>query len=38
MHWSGFDGGAEARADLDAFFARARAQARILTVNQESDG
>lgn len=38
MHWSGFDGGAEARADLDAFFTRARARARVLTVDQASDG
>lgn len=35
MHWSGFDGGAEARADLDDFFAGARARARILTPPQE---
>jgi hypothetical protein len=34
MHWSGFDGGAEARADLDAFFSNARARARVLTVGQ----
>jgi hypothetical protein len=38
MHWSGFDGGAEARADLDAFFANARTRARTLTVGQASDG
>lgn len=30
MHWSGFDGGAEARADLDAFFADMRSRARLL--------
>ncbi len=24
MTWSGFDGGAEARAEIDEFFARAR--------------
>jgi len=34
MHWSGFDGGAEARADLDAFFTNARARARTLTNGQ----
>ncbi len=34
MHWSGFDGGAEARADLDGFFANARSRARVLTVDQ----
>lgn len=34
MHWTGFDGGAEARADLDAFFANARARAQILTIPQ----
>ena len=30
MHWSGFDGGPEARADLEAFFERVRASARPL--------
>jgi len=35
MHWTGFDGGAEARADLDAFFANARARAKTLTVGQD---
>ncbi|MFD0263397.1 DUF5947 family protein [Kitasatospora indigofera] len=30
LHWQGFDGGAEARADLAAFFERVRARARIL--------
>lgn len=30
MHWSGFDGGAEVRADLDAFFADVRSRARLL--------
>ncbi|MGW2562746.1 DUF5947 family protein [Streptomyces sp. NPDC001514] len=28
LHWQGFDGGAEARAELDAFFAHVREQAR----------
>ncbi|MEV4946996.1 DUF5947 family protein [Streptomyces sp. NPDC053755] len=28
LHWQGFDGGAEARADLDALFTRVRGQAR----------
>ncbi|MFF1422105.1 DUF5947 family protein [Streptomyces sp. NPDC058280] len=28
LHWQGFDGGAEARADLADFFARVRAKAR----------
>ncbi|MFI8521589.1 DUF5947 family protein [Streptomyces sp. NPDC085481] len=28
LHWQGFDGGAEARADLDALFAHVREQAR----------
>ncbi|MET8111609.1 DUF5947 family protein [Streptomyces prasinus] len=28
LTWQGFDGGAEARADLDAFFARVRSRAR----------
>ncbi|MEU3186120.1 DUF5947 family protein [Streptomyces sp. NPDC006923] len=28
LHWQGFDGGAEARADLTEFFARVRAAAR----------
>ncbi|MEU0375088.1 DUF5947 family protein [Streptomyces sp. NPDC006283] len=28
LRWQGFDGGAEARADLDAFFAHVRATAR----------
>ncbi|WP_351224691.1 DUF5947 family protein [Streptomyces sp. NPDC002133] len=28
LHWQGFDGGAEARAALDAFFAHVRQQAR----------
>ncbi|MGQ0847430.1 MAG: DUF5947 family protein [Sporichthyaceae bacterium] len=31
MHWSGFDGGAEVRADLDEFFAAARSRARTPT-------
>jgi hypothetical protein len=30
MHWSGFDGGPEARTDLESFFARVREQARPL--------
>ncbi|MGQ0464918.1 MAG: DUF5947 family protein [Sporichthyaceae bacterium] len=30
MLWSGFDGGAEVRADLDAFFAAVRSRARTL--------
>jgi hypothetical protein len=34
MHWSGFDGGAEVRTDLDAFFARIRDRARPLTPDQ----
>ncbi|WP_331768327.1 DUF5947 family protein [Embleya sp. NBC_00896] len=28
LHWQGFDGGAEARADLEAFFAHVRERAR----------
>lgn len=28
LHWRGFDGGAEARADMDAFFARIQGRAR----------
>lgn len=35
LHWQGFDGGAEARADLTDFFARVRAAARPAT---EEDG
>jgi hypothetical protein len=34
MHWSGLDGGAEVRADLDAFFAGVRGRARTLTGGQ----
>lgn len=30
MHWSGFDGGAEARADINAFFAHVRERSRAL--------
>ncbi len=30
LHWQGFDGGAEARADLEAFFDRVRARARAV--------
>ncbi|WP_338674887.1 DUF5947 family protein [Streptomyces sp. SCSIO 30461] len=30
LHWQGFDGGAEARAELDAFFAHVREQAKDL--------
>ncbi|KOV60636.1 hypothetical protein ADK64_30560 [Streptomyces sp. MMG1121] len=30
LHWKGFDGGAEARADLAAFFERVRSAARTL--------
>jgi Family of unknown function (DUF5947) len=33
MHWSGFDGGAEVRADLESFFADLRDRARTLTVS-----
>ncbi|MFI6588033.1 DUF5947 family protein [Embleya sp. NPDC050493] len=29
LHWQGFDGGAEARADLAAFFADVRSRARV---------
>ena len=29
LHWQGFDGGAEARADLERFFARVTARARV---------
>ncbi len=28
MHWTGFDGGPEARADIDAFFERVRSRVR----------
>lgn len=30
MHWTGFDGGPEARADIDQFFARVRERSRPL--------
>jgi Family of unknown function (DUF5947) len=30
MHWSGFDGGAEARADIEEFFDLLRARSRVL--------
>lgn len=29
LHWKGFDGGARARAELDAFFAHVAGRARI---------
>jgi hypothetical protein len=32
MHWSGFDGGAEVKADLDAFFDRVRDRAQVVTA------
>jgi hypothetical protein len=32
MHWTGFDGGPEARADIDAFFDRVRTRSRPLEV------
>ncbi len=32
MHWSGFDGGAEVKADLDAFFDRVRDRAEAVTA------
>lgn len=38
MHWSGFDGGAEARADLDAFFDTARARARVVDGRGSAPG
>jgi hypothetical protein len=30
MHWAGFDGGPEVKADLDRFFADTRAKAHVL--------
>jgi hypothetical protein len=32
MHWSGFDGGAEVKADLDAFFDRVRDRAEVVSA------
>ncbi|MGQ0631349.1 MAG: DUF5947 family protein [Sporichthyaceae bacterium] len=37
LHWTGFDGGAEARADIGEFFARVRARSRVL-VHEASRG
>lgn len=33
MHWSGFDGGAEARADITDFFHRVRSRSRMLAAD-----
>jgi hypothetical protein len=34
MHWSGFDGGAEARADITEFFDRVRSRSRALAADR----
>jgi hypothetical protein len=38
LRWQGFDGGAEARADLDAFFTHVRARARDARDIQDAGG
>jgi hypothetical protein len=37
MHWSGFDGGPEARADIADFFSRVRARSRVLKHERPSE-
>ncbi|MFD5906082.1 DUF5947 family protein [Streptomyces microflavus] len=38
LHWKGFDGGAEARADIEQFFERVTARARPLPAEAEASG
>ncbi|KAB2591092.1 MULTISPECIES: DUF5947 family protein [Streptomyces] len=38
LHWKGFDGGAEARADIEEFFGRVAARARPLPAETEASG
>ncbi|MER6188435.1 DUF5947 family protein [Streptomyces cyaneofuscatus] len=38
LHWKGFDGGAEARADIEEFFGRVAARARPLPAGTEASG
>ncbi|MFI5721336.1 DUF5947 family protein [Streptomyces cyaneofuscatus] len=38
LHWKGFDGGAEARADIEEFFGRVAARARQLPAETEASG
>ncbi|MEU3836968.1 DUF5947 family protein [Streptomyces microflavus] len=38
LHWKGFDGGAEARADIEQFFERVSARARPLPAGAEASG
>lgn len=38
LHWQGFDGGAEARADLDAFFTHVSARARDIREVRDAGG
>ncbi|MET9095271.1 DUF5947 family protein [Streptomyces cyaneofuscatus] len=38
LHWKGFDGGAEARADIEEFFGRVAARARQLPAETEAFG
>ncbi|ARF76818.1 hypothetical protein B7C62_34430 [Kitasatospora albolonga] len=38
LHWKGFDGGAEARADLEEFFTRVAARSRPLRAEAEGAG
>jgi hypothetical protein len=37
MHWSGFDGGPEARADIADFFARVKARSRVLAHDRTGE-
>ena len=38
LHWTGFDGGVEARQDIAAFFEDVRARARTLVVSEAGHG
>lgn len=38
LHWKGFDGGAEARADIEQFFERVAARARPLPAGAGASG
>ncbi|MEW1757038.1 DUF5947 family protein [Streptomyces cyaneofuscatus] len=38
LHWKGFDGGAEARADIEEFFGRVATRARPLPAETEASG